>query len=150
MIKFHERIQFLKILKDRGQAISKYKLQRFERKAKNAIKAELTKRFDMKFLTAWSGTVNFKCWVVAHDQRIANLSDTCGRSPNNTVYYDNGDIYSGGLLNGKRHGEGMQAEYLTGLVYNGGWEDDLRQGYGNLSSKNQDYIYDGGWVKGMK
>ena len=40
-----------------------------------------------------------------------------------TKIYDNGDIYRGKILNGKRNGSG-QMVYSNGVVYHGRWNDD--------------------------
>ena len=59
--------------------------------------------------------------------------------------YSNG-TYTGQLVNGKRHGNGVM-EYTNGDKYDGEWKDDLRSGKGVYSYANGDR-YDGEWKDG--
>ena len=43
--------------------------------------------------------------------------------------FDNGDIYTGDFLNGRKHGHGL-LKTPTKRTYDGDWEDDLPHGYG--------------------
>jgi len=44
--------------------------------------------------------------------------------------YDNGDVYEGNWINGKRHGKGKY-DYADGISwYDGEWVDDKKEGYG--------------------
>ena len=43
--------------------------------------------------------------------------------------FDNGDIYTGGFLEGKKHGHGV-LKTRSERVYDGDWQDDVPHGYG--------------------
>ena len=70
-----------------------------------------------------------------------NLSNSSKRSVDSTISYknndmtsgvqtfENGDIYTGDFLDGKKHGKGV-LKTLSDRTYDGGWENDLPHGYG--------------------
>ena len=45
-----------------------------------------------------------------------------------TIYYENGDYYSGCVSNGLRKGNGIYYDHHTGLTYNGEWNNDSKNG----------------------
>ena len=60
--------------------------------------------------------------------------------------FDNGDIYTGDFLDGKKHGHGL-LKTPTKRTYDGDWEDDLPHGYGMNTFPNGK-IYRGEYRKG--
>jgi hypothetical protein len=66
------------------------------------------------------------------------------------VRYENGDVYSGEMREGKREGTGQLFERATGMRYEGSWSEDVRHGYGTLTSKDQTFVYDGEWKNDMR
>lgn len=89
--------------------------------------------------------------------RDAVLEDLCrrtlralGRSetPVETIRYDDGCVYVGHVVNGKRHGIG-KLNWPSGGVYEGAWKDDKRTGKGKhtWSSGN---VYEGDFVDGIR
>ena len=52
-----------------------------------------------------------------------------------TQTFENGDIYTGDFLNGKKHGNGL-LKTPTKRAYDGAWEDDLPHGYGTNTFPN--------------
>ena len=54
-------------------------------------------------------------------------------------------VYTGELLNGKRHGKGVQI-WDDGAKYEGEWENDKSNGYGTFYHTDGD-IYQGYWKK---
>lgn len=62
----------------------------------------------------------------------------------NTIY-DNGDIYEGELVDGKRNGKGKM-EYANGDIYEGLFKNDLKAGKGKMTYANGD-IYEGFFAK---
>ena len=85
-------------------------------------------------------------WLREHDRSIANRSEHSGPTTHNVVHHENGDLYNGAMMDGRRSGFGVLSEATTGLVYSGTWKDDVRSGSGSLSSRNQEFFYDGEWV----
>lgn len=63
------------------------------------------------------------------------------------INYNNGDNYSGKIINSKREGKGKMT-FASGGYYNGDFHDDYYEGYGTLCSKNT--IYHGQFEKGEK
>ena len=87
-----------------------------------------------------------------------NLSNSSKRSVDSTISYknndmtsgvqtfENGDIYTGDFLDGKKHGKGV-LKTLSDRTYDGGWENDLPHGYGVNTFPNGK-IYKGEYKKG--
>ncbi len=82
----------------------------------------------------------------------AALEDLCrrtlralGRSeiPVETIRYDDGCVYVGQVVNGKRHGIG-KLTWPDGDVYEGAWKDDQRTGKGKYTWPSG-AIYEGDW-----
>ncbi|XP_030623967.1 MORN repeat-containing protein 3 [Chanos chanos] len=72
-----------------------------------------------------------------------------------TVYFANGDKYTGEWLDNKRHGKGTQVWKKAGAIYDGGWKNGMRDGFGTLSklqaSTNQyTRVYLGSWKNDKK
>eukprot|EP00794_Sanderia_malayensis_P013877 gene13877-15325_t len=67
----------------------------------------------------------------------------------NTVYFVNGDQYTGEWDNNKKNGKGTQIWKKTGAIYDGDWKDNLRNGFGTYSLPNSTdshrKVYSGGW-----
>ena len=87
--------------------------------------------------------------------RDAVLEDLCrrtlralGRSeiPVETIQYSDGCIYTGEVVNGKRHGRGTLT-WSNGDIYEGDWKGDKRTGKGKYTWSNGD-IYEGDFVDG--
>lgn len=49
--------------------------------------------FNIKFLSTWTNTHNFKIWNILVDKNLANFSPLVGFVSNVTIYYENGDYY---------------------------------------------------------
>lgn len=64
-----------------------------------------------------------------------------------TIYFHEG-IYTGDIVNGKRHGYG-EMRYMSGNVYKGEWVDNLINGRGKYKWHYGD-IYEGEWIRGKK
>jgi len=67
---------------------------------------------------------------------------------NGTMFYANGDVYTGEWINNVRHGYGTMS-YSNGDIYVGKWEKNVRHGYGTMSYKNG-VIYEGEWFNNSK
>ena len=61
-----------------------------------------------------------------------------------SLKFDNGTIYEGEVLNGKREGYGV-CKWEDGSKYEGNWKDDKANGMGKMIHANGD-IYEGEWV----
>lgn len=65
-----------------------------------------------------------------------------------TIKYDDGCVYTGEIVNGKRHGKGNMI-WPNGTVYDGCWQNDLRSGKGRqVWGKDTEWagtVYDGDW-----
>ena len=54
--------------------------------------------------------------------------------------FENGDVYTGSFLDGKKHGQGI-LETRSKRIYDGGWENDVPHGLGvNTFPNGKDYI----------
>lgn len=60
--------------------------------------------------------------------------------------WQNGDIYQGQYVNGKRTGYGIYT-FETGEVYKGNWKDNFRHGEGTLYNKKGKVVSNGPWVQ---
>jgi hypothetical protein len=60
--------------------------------------------------------------------------------------YDNGTVYKGEFVEGKRHGYGVE-DYPNGDNYDGYWKEDVRHGYGTFSKADGSKL-EGNWVDG--
>jgi len=87
-----------------------------------------------------------------------NLSKSLKKSSNSIISYnndsltfgvqtfDNGDIYSGDFLDGKKHGHGV-LKTQSNRIYDGSWENDLPHGFG-INTFPNGKIYKGEYKKG--
>ena len=91
---------------------------------KSSIKTIL-KGYNIDFLCEWTLTTNYQIWLNEHDKQLSLQSELVKHSNNVNISYENGDIYSGSLCNGKRHGNGMYSEFSTRAVYNFLCENDM-------------------------
>ena len=66
-----------------------------------------------------------------------------------TVYFVNGDKYTGDWENNLKHGKGTFEWKSNKAIYDGDWESDVRCGYGTYSLPKGDgtyeKVYAGGW-----
>ena len=60
-----------------------------------------------------------------------------------------GLLYDGGWLNGKRNGQGKEYNAYEGLLYDGGWLNGKRNGQG-VEYANGKKVYEGWWLNGMR
>ena len=60
--------------------------------------------------------------------------------------FENGDVYTGAFLNGKKHGRGL-LETRSNRSYDGGWENDVPHGFGTNTFPNGK-IYNGQYKEG--
>ena len=77
------------------------------------------------------------------------LTSSRGVSGSVTIFYDNGDIYEGNLLEGVREGRGIYRYKETKHLYDGGWEDNLRSGLGRMEYFGRG-DYHGYWENGRR
>lgn len=63
-----------------------------------------------------------------------------------TKYYDDGDYYTGYMVNGVRHGQGTYY-FVDGSYYTGNWANGKRDGYGELYNASG-FTYKGYWKDG--
>lgn len=56
-----------------------------------------------------------------------------------TVYYDNGDVYMGDIIQGKKSGKGTLCYDKGKSVYEGEWLDNKRCGKGKQVTKEGTY-----------
>ena len=61
---------------------------------------------------------------------------------NRTIWFGNGDVYHGEIVNGKAQGRGTH-RYVSGAVYEGEWEDGKIHGKGTYNSSGN--VYKGEW-----
>jgi len=52
-----------------------------------------------------------------------------------TIHYENGDVYIGALENGKKEGYGTY-KTISGSYYEGNFKNDEKHGHGKLSDDN--------------
>ncbi|KAL9179048.1 hypothetical protein ACHAXT_000090 [Thalassiosira profunda] len=64
------------------------------------------------------------------------------------IDYPNGDVYEGGLKDGKRHGRGV-CKFACGSIYDCEWQDDAPHGEGRFTASNG-HIYVGEIKDGKK
>ena len=67
-----------------------------------------------------------------------------------TYYDDDGNLYEGGWVSGRRAGQGKMmygpaAEGELGDVYEGQWQDDTRHGKGTMTYRSGN-VYEGHWA----
>ena len=68
---------------------------------------------------------------------------------NRTITYSNGDIYTGEIVDGCRHGHGVMAFSATGDIYEGYFQKDEITGTGIFKYSNGD-IYEGSFLNSLK
>ena len=64
------------------------------------------------------------------------------------ITYEEGDVYEGELVDGKRSGKGKMT-YKNGNIYEGEWAEDVRHGHGSLTYPSG-YEYKGNWLNGKR
>lgn len=77
---------------------------------------------------------------------LANLETTAktqGLQYINELVFENGAVYEGYLLNGKRHGPGVQV-WPDGAKYEGEWSENKANGLGKFWHADGD-VYEGQW-----
>lgn len=87
------------------------------------LKSILEKTSNVEFLCEWIETTNFKLWFSQCDKNLHLRSEYVKRTENITVYYENGDIFTGNLNFGLKNGFGILTD-SNGYVYNGNWLND--------------------------
>lgn len=60
--------------------------------------------------------------------------------------YEDGSVYNGEKLKGKRHGHG-KFSYADGGYYEGSWFEGFMEGYGKLFYPSGKLAYEGEWKK---
>jgi hypothetical protein len=94
-----------------------------EKKTAKAIK-KIINPYNLDFMLQWVKTTNFQIWQKFHDKNICFRSPYVREALNIHITYENGDMYTGNLMKGKKQGFGIFND-ITGYIYNGNWEDDL-------------------------
>lgn len=64
------------------------------------------------------------------------------------IQFDDGDVFEGYLMNGKKHGHGTYT-WVSGTVYDGEWKDGKVHGKGKYTWADGT-VYDGEWKDGKK
>lgn len=75
--------------------------------------------------------------------RSAPISGAVIPAKTETIRYNDGRVYTGQVVNGKRHGKGTLT-WPSGDIYEGDWRDDKSTGKGKYTWPNGD-IYEGDW-----
>lgn len=104
---------------------------------------KFTKGLKSSFIAKWTNSENFKLWIQNHNPNSAHLSEHCGQVTSDGIFYENGDIYKGGLCGGKRNGIGILTN--KDWSYEGEWKNDVKSGKGTLTKNDGSYIYEGEW-----
>jgi hypothetical protein len=108
--------------KDKLKKIQKMRKERMKQ-LKKAVKKVLGS-FKMKLISQWIQTLNFKFWFNQHNKNLCLRSSYVKEASNLTIIYENGDVFTGSISRGKKHGFGVFSEISTGNVYNGNWLED--------------------------
>ena len=72
---------------------------------------------------------------VYQDGNICKGQFKDGSFINGTVFYVGGNVYTGEIRNGLRHGEGLFT-WKNGETYYGEWEENLKSGHGTYTYEN--------------
>lgn len=91
---------------------------------KKTLKSVLDKAPNIEFLCAWIETINFKIWFNQVDKSLFLRSEYVKHTENLTIFYENGDLFTGNLSFGEKHGFGAMTD-ANGYVYNGQWLKDM-------------------------
>lgn len=99
--------------------------------------SQLLRNHNLKFLKEWQFTINYRLWQFLHSPMLFCFSDFSSRlgvtvdTPVTAdIYYENGDIYIGEVVQGKRFGNGILAYDNNKSIYEGEWLNDKRNGTG--------------------
>ena len=102
--------------------------------------------YNFKFLKEWQFTINYRLWQFIHSSMLFCFSDFSSifffildAPVSVTLYYENGDTYTGEVIQGKRHGNGTLAYDNNKSIYEGEWVNDKRSGKGNQITKDGKY-----------
>jgi len=133
----HKLKEMCEKLKSESEAMEELKKEQAEEKDK--IIGKLLEKYNFKFIQNWQNTVNFRIWNNSHSSTLFCLSKFVDIIMNTTIYYESGDIYSGEICKGKRHGSGTLVFEDGSGIYVGDWKDDKRQGNGNQVTQNGKY-----------
>lgn len=84
--------------------------------------------FRMSFLYRWSSTYNFNQWMHTYPTTLTALSSFSSNintdfTSKTKIYYENGDVYTGTVVEGKRQDQGILEEN-DGFRYDGHWIAD--------------------------
>ena len=107
---------------------------------------QLLKSYNLKFIQKWQFTINYRLWQLLHSSKLFCFSDIIGNfiyyidhSTMATIYYENSDVYIGGIINGKKTGNGTFVYDNGESIYEGEWLNDKRNGKGIQITKNGTY-----------
>ena len=101
-------------------------------------------------------TFNYAFWNHKQSDNLWAYSEQAGFVNTVKIYLENGDIYQGSLIGGKRSGYGSLTEIAGPItyVYSGEWKEDRKHGQGTVNSQtsnpSEEYFYDGEWSQGLK
>lgn len=85
---------------------------------------------------------------ILDNQDIVNDLQAQNGNNVNTINYEDGSVYTGEIVNGKKHGKGKL--YLSDtLYYDGNFVNDMYEGQGKLLLEH-DMIYEGSFSKGLR
>jgi len=62
------------------------------------------KEYSIKFLAKWSSTPSFLSWKTEHSPDICYRADYQSQVDEVVIYYENGSMYKGPLVNGLQNG----------------------------------------------
>jgi hypothetical protein len=94
-----------------------------EKKTNKAIK-KIVNPYNVDFILQWVKTMNYQIWLKLHDKNICFRSPFVREATNMNIVHENGDVYTGNLMKGKKHGFGIFNDIEKGMIYNGSWEND--------------------------
>jgi len=100
---------------------------------------QILQNYNIKFLKEWQFAINYRLWQLFHSSKLFALSNFIDDPIMTTIYYENGDIYIGEVLHGKRVNTGTLIFDEGNSIYEGKWENDKRNGKGKQSSKEGTY-----------
>ena len=89
----------------------------------------------------------FEKLYISENISVCLKTNISGFIKNEMIKFGDGDIYEGGVKDGKREGYGKMT-YSNGDVYEGEWKCDGRDGKGMMIYANGEIIYEGIWEKG--
>jgi len=89
----------------------------------------------------YSEVLNVKGGIGNYDMEMPVSADR-NRNNDQTIHYENGDVYIGNLENGKKEGYGTYKS-TSGTYYEGNFKNDEKHGHGKLVNETMNLTYIG-------